>query len=109
MPPRTAQARRIWPNWSGVRSFSVLRLSWQASGLAEALRAFYALHSPQDVPHAPGLAKEYLGREKELNEALMRKYGQNLTTMAVQVDGPSPTFVQSNEIFSALCQPSFAQ
>jgi hypothetical protein len=58
---------------------------WQATKFAEALRAFYAVHSPESIPKAPALAKEYLGRERELNEALMRKYGQDLATMAAQV------------------------
>ena len=57
----------------------------QATEFAEALRAFYAVHSPESIPKVPALAKEYLGREKELNEALMRKYGQDMTTVAVQV------------------------
>ena len=57
----------------------------QATGLAEALRAFYAVHSPESIPKVPALAKEYLGRERELNEALMRKYGQDLASMAAQV------------------------
>ncbi len=57
----------------------------QASKFAEELRAFYAVHSPESIPKAPALAREYLGRERELNEALMRKYGQDLTTVAAQV------------------------
>ena len=57
----------------------------QASTFAEELRAFYAIHSPESIPKVPALAKEYLGREKELNEALMRKYGQDMTTMAAKV------------------------
>ncbi len=64
---------------------SFRRFQRQASGLAEALRAFYAVHSPESIPKVPALAKEYLGREKELNEALMRKYGQDMATMAAQV------------------------
>ena len=64
---------------------TTVRFWQQASTFAEELRAFYAVHSPESIPKVPALAKEYLGREKELNEALMRKYGQDMTTMAAQV------------------------
>lgn len=64
---------------------TTVRFWQQASTFAEELRAFYAIHSPESIPKVPALAKEYLGREKELNEALMRKYGQDMTTMAAKV------------------------
>ncbi len=53
--------------------------------LAKRLEAFYALHNPCNMSKAAELAKQQIRDVDSLNQALLSKYGYDLTTLPVQV------------------------
>ncbi|KAJ1491595.1 hypothetical protein T484DRAFT_1774258 [Baffinella frigidus] len=46
--------------------------------LGELLGAFYAKHKPEQADKVPELARDFQGREAELNNMLYKKYGEDL-------------------------------
>jgi hypothetical protein len=56
----------------------------EAELLSDQLAAFYARHNPANMSMAPGLAREYAGREKKLNRMLREKYGHDMTSLRAQ-------------------------
>ncbi len=53
--------------------------------LATQLAAFYALHNPCNMSKAAEVAKQHIQDVGSLNQALLGKYGFDLTTLPAQV------------------------
>jgi hypothetical protein len=51
------------------------------------LAAFYALHNPEHIGKAAELARQQFQDVASLNQALLMKYGYDLTTLGDQVPG----------------------